>query len=253
MRLKQTVPIILSSIVLLCMSGCDLKQDTNAPVETNPNDNLPVQNDKPHSVNLGSASKFVVLAGSEIVNTGKTSIVGDIGISPGNSYNGFPPGTLEGNTFIKDGENVASDAQKDLSAAYKNATALSTEKAGALEVNLGGLKLYPGLYHSISYLEVSSGDLTLDAKGDTNGVFILKAASSLLVASGSKVSLIGGAQAKNIYWIIGTSATLDSASNTVGNIIAEESIILNKGASLNGRALSKTGRVKLASSTIVRP
>jgi hypothetical protein len=116
--------------------------------------------------------------------------------------------------------------------------------------NLGGQTLTPGLYKSTSSLEISSGDLTLDAQGDANAVFIFQMASTLTTTAGRQVILSGGAKAANIVWQVGSSATLGTTSVMKGNILALASITLTTGAALEGRALARTGAVTLDSNAV---
>jgi len=199
------------------------------------------------SVPLGGAGAFVVLASSTVTSTGATALTGDLGVSPGTAYTGFPPGTLTG--AIHAGDATSAQAQADLTTAYLDAegrTVAPVTVAG----NLGGLTLPPGLYKSTSSLEISSGDLTLDAGGDPNAVFIFQMASTLTTTSGRAVVLSGGAQASNVFWQVGSSATLGTTSAFKGTIMALASVTLNTGATLNGRALARTGAVTLAGNTI---
>ena len=119
--------------------------------------------------------------------------------------------------------------------------------------NLGGQTLAPGLYKSTSSLAISSGDLTLDAQGDANAVFIFQMASTLTTTVGRQIILSGGAKAGNVYWQVGTSATLGTTSVFKGNILADQSITLTTGATLNGRALTRIGAVALDSNAITTP
>jgi hypothetical protein len=146
-------------------------------------------------VPLGSAANFVVLAGSTVTNTGATTVTGDLGVSPGTAVTGFPPGMVTGATHA--GDATAAQAQIDLTTAFNDAAGRSV---GAVTVagNLGGQTLTPGLYKSTSSLAISSGDLTLDAQGSANAVFIFQMASTLTTTAGRQVILSGGAKAANV-------------------------------------------------------
>jgi hypothetical protein len=202
-------------------------------------------------VPLGSTSTFAILAATTATNTGASVITGDIGVSPGTTVTGFPPGTLVGTFHL--GDPAAAQAQLDLTTAYNNAAG-RTAGAVAVTGNLGGQTLTPGLYKSTSSLEISSGDLTLDAQGDPNGVFLFDMASTLITTTGRQVILAGGAQATNIYWQVGSSATLGTSSVFKGNILALASITAASGAGVEGRLLARTGGVSLvrSGSTTIR-
>ena len=197
--------------------------------------------------NLGAARAFAVLAASTVTNTGVSAIAGDLGLSPGISVTGFPPGMLAGTLHVTDP--TAAQAQLDLTAAYNDAAG-RTLGAIALAGNLGGMTLAPGLYKSTSSLEISSGDLTLDAQGDANAVYIFEMASTLVTTTGRKVILAGGAQAANVYWQVGSSATLGVSSVFKGNILALASITANNGASVEGRLLARTAAVTLDNNVV---
>jgi hypothetical protein len=119
--------------------------------------------------------------------------------------------------------------------------------------NLGGQTLTPGLYKSTSSLEITSGDLTLDAQGDGDAVFIFQMASTLTTTAGRQVVLSGSAKATNIFWQVGTSATIGSTSAFQGTIMADQAITLNTGATLTGRVLARIAAVSLDSNIIVEP
>ena len=199
---------------------------------------------------LATSDGYVVLAGSTITNTGATNITGDMGLSPGTSVTGFPPGILVGTQHVIDPS--ATQAKLDLTTAYNSATGRTL---GPISVagNIGGMTLPAGLYKSTSGLAISSGDLTLDAKGNSNAVWIFQMASTLTTTSGRKVILSGGAKAANVYWQVGTSATLGTTSVFKGTIMADQSITMNSGAALEGRAFARIGAVTLNGNTIVRP
>ena len=198
-------------------------------------------------ITLGLAADFAVLAGSTVTNTGATTVIGDLGLSPGTAVTGFPPGTVVGT--IHAGNPTAAGAIADLTIAYNDAagrTICPIIVAG----NVGGLTLTPGLYRSTSSLEISSGDLTLDAQGNSSGVFILQMASTLTTSTGRQVILAGGARASNVFWQVGSSATLGTYSTFVGTLIASQSISFVTGATLDGRALALNAAVTLDTNTV---
>lgn len=202
------------------------------------------------SVPLGGAGAFVILAGSTVTNTGATALGGDLGVSPGTAVTGFPPGTMTGTQHA--GNPTSETAMTNLTTAYNDAAG-RTQSPVTVAGNLGGLTLPPGLYKSTSSLSISSGDLTLDAQGDADAVFIFQMASTLTTTSGRKVILSGGAKSTNVYWQVGSSATLGTTSVFKGTIMANQSITLNTGATLNGRALARIGAVTMAANSVVMP
>lgn len=186
-----------------------------------------------------------------MTNTGATTVNGDLGVSPGSAVIGFPPGTVVGGT-IHAGDSIAAGAIADLTIAYNDAagrTLCPVSVAG----NLGGQTLTPGLYKSTSGLEISSGDLTLDARGNANAVFIFQIVSTLDTTEGRQIILAGGAKASNIFWQVGSSATLGTNSVFIGTIMADQSISFTTGATLNGRAMARIGAVTLDGSTVTAP
>ncbi|MBN1584999.1 DUF3494 domain-containing protein [Candidatus Uhrbacteria bacterium] len=200
------------------------------------------------AVNLDTADDFAVLAGTTITNTGSSVINGDLGLSPGTSVTGFPPGTINGTMHVTDA--AAAEAQDDLTLAYNEAagqTPVSTVSA-----ELGGTTKTAGVYDSEDGTFEMTGTLTLDAQGDPNAVFIFKTDSTLLTAGSSNVSLVNGAQACNVFWQVGSSATLGENSVFKGNILALTSATLTTGANVEGRVLARNGAVTLDTNTVTR-
>jgi hypothetical protein len=196
-------------------------------------------------VGLGTADSYAVLAGQTVTNTGPSTINGDLGVTPGAAITGFPPGTVNGTVHAADA--VALQAQSDLTTAYNDAAGRTPP--AAVPADLGGLTLTGGVYKSASALQLT-GALTLDAQGDPNTVFIFQAASTLITASASRVNLINGAQPCNVFWQVGSSATLGTSSVFVGNIMALTSISMNNAVTVQGRALARNGSVTLINDTI---
>jgi Ice-binding-like len=200
------------------------------------------------SVPLGTADSFAVLAGSTVTNTGPSVISGDLGVSPGAAVTGFPPGTVTAGTMHA-ADAVAAQAEGDLVTAYNDAAGRSS--TATISADLAGRSLTPGVYTSAGSLGLS-GDLTLDARGDPNAVFVFQAGSTLTAGSASRVLLIGGAQPCNVFWQVGSSATIGTSSAFAGNILALTSISLTTGATLNGRALARNGAVTLDTNTVTK-
>jgi hypothetical protein len=210
------------------------------------------------SVPLGGADAFAVLAGTTVTNTGPTVVNGDLGISPGTACTGFPapctgggPGVVNGT--IHSADTAAGQAQLDLTAAYNNAAGQPV--TATIPTQLGGTTLGPGVYDSAAGDFDITGTLTLDGQGDPNAVFIFKTASTLVTAAGlgaSRVNLINGAQSCNVFWQVGSSATLGTFSDFSGNILALTSIAAQTSAVINGRLLARNGATTLDSNTVTR-
>jgi hypothetical protein len=188
---------------------------------------------------------FSVLAGTTVTNTGSTVVSGDVGVCPGTAVTGFPPGLAGGTIHLADG--VASLAQATLTAGYIDAAGRSGGTAVAGD--LVGQTLTSGVYTSTSSL-ANSGDLTLDAQGNPSAVFIFQISSTLTTGSGSHVVLANGAKACNVFWQVGSSATLGTNSVFKGTIMALTSITVTTGVNLEGRALARNGAVTLDTDVI---
>jgi len=225
-------PLLLAGLV--AGVGCSNSDD----MLSSPNNN------SGQPVSLGAASGFGVLAGQSVTNSGATTINADLGIWPGNTLTGAP--TVTGTTHL--GDITAQAAQGALTAAYNDAAGRAA--GSTIAGDLGGMTLAPGVYKSTSTLEVTSADVTLNAGGNPNAVFIFQIASSLTVAVGRQVILSGGAQASNITWQVGSSATIGTNSTVSGDVIALTTVSMGTGATLNGRALARNGSVTLLANTI---
>lgn len=197
---------------------------------------------------LGAADSFSVLAGSGVTNTGPTTLGGDIGTFPTTSITGTSTLTVLG--VNHGGDAVTQQAKNDLLTA--STTAAGQGPASPIVANLGGQTLAPGVYNSASSIGLT-GTVTLDGAGDPNAVFVFQAGSTLTTASTSQVSLINGARACNVFWQVGSSATLGTGSNFRGSILASDSITVTTGVTIVGRVLASTGAVTLDTDTISAP
>ncbi len=203
-------------------------------------------------VPLGSAATFDAVGGSTVTNTGPTTIAGgDLGLSPGSAITGFPPGTMIPPAKIHKTDTTAAQAQLDVTVAYNYLAGL--QGGAVLPGDLSGLTFAPGLYKNSSTVKLSAGNVTLDGQGNANAVFIFQIASTLTTLGSTHVVLAGNAQAKNVYWQVGSSATLGTNSFFKGTIVALQSITLDTGANLQGRALARNGAVTFDSNTVVIP
>lgn len=199
-------------------------------------------------VPLGAADSFAVLGGSTVTNTGPTVIVGDLGVSPGTAITGFPPGFVAGD--IHGGDTAALQAHADSTTAY-NAAADQTPDVG-VGLDLGGLTLTPGVFNAPGATGIT-GNLTLDAQGDPNAVFIFQFQTTLSTAASSTVTLINGAQPCNVFWQVSSSATLGANSTFVGSIIAAASIDAQPLATVTGRLLTLSGAITLDTNLVTAP
>ncbi|MFS8130825.1 MAG: ice-binding family protein [Candidatus Dojkabacteria bacterium] len=197
-------------------------------------------------INLNTADNFSILAGSTITNTGSSVINGDMGLSPGSSITGFPPGTINGTQHVSDA--TAIQAKTDLDTAYSNASGQTPNTTIATE--LGGTTKGAGIYDSADGTFGITGTLTLDAAGNPDAVFIFKTTTTLITAAASNIVLINAAQSCNIFWQVGSSATLGANSTFKGNILAFTSITLGTGANVEGRVLARGAAVTLDTNNI---
>ncbi len=212
-------------LVLLCLSGSPSAQTAPA---------------------LGQANSFAVLGGSTVTNTGPTIVIGDLGVSPGTAVTGFPPGIING--VLHSADAVALQAQADVVTAYNNLAnqAFNSDLTGQ---DLGGQTLTSGVYRYSTSAQLT-GTLTLDAQGNANAVFIIQIGSTLTTASNAVVRVINGGSGCNVFWQVGTSATLGTGTAFVGNILALSSITMNTAANTAGRLLARNGAVTLDSNVV---
>jgi hypothetical protein len=218
----------------------------------------------PVFVDLKSVERFGIIAGVGVSNNAGFSEIRnlDVGISPGvrSSITGFPP------AIIVNGAMYASDdiappgvpamltqAKLDLTAAYLFAEGATSPAPATVAGDLGGTTLAPGIYKTTSTLLIQSGDLTLDAQGDPNAVWIFQIASDFTTVGGAGGSVIlsGGAQAKNVFWQVGSSATIGDFTAFKGNVLALTSITMNSGAVAVGRMLARNGSVVMTNTNII--
>ncbi|MDO8573716.1 MAG: ice-binding family protein [Candidatus Daviesbacteria bacterium] len=203
-------------------------------------------------VGLGTADAFAVLAGSGITNTGATTISGDVGTFPTTTETGFAGLVTFSSGANHVGDAVTQGAKNDLVTAYNDAAGRTPVTTRATD--LAGATLTAGVYDSAdtTFEITGGGTLTLDGGGDANAVFIFKMGTTLITSSSSKVVLTNSAQACNVYWQVGSSATLGTSTNFIGNILALTSITLNTSATVNGRVLARNGAVTMDTNTITR-
>jgi type VI secretion system secreted protein VgrG len=200
------------------------------------------------SVPLGTADSFAVLAGSGITNTGPTTVRGDLGTYPTTTETGTASITITGTDHA--GDAVTQGAKNDLVTAYT--TAAGEGPTTAIAADLAGQTLAPGVYNSASSIGLS-GALTLNGGGNPNAIFVFQAGSTLTTGSASQINLINGAQSCNVFWQVGSSATLGTGSTFRGTIIALTSISVTTGVTVDGRVLARNGAVTLDTDTITRP
>jgi hypothetical protein len=199
-------------------------------------------------IGLGTAESFAILAGPTVTNTGFSTISGSLGVSPGTAVVGFPPGLVSDGT-IHAADAVALQAQDDLTTAYVDAAGRSTTQT--VGDDLSGMTLVSGVYTGPTL--GLTGTVTLNAEGNPDAVFIFQAGSTLITDSNTTVALIGGASACNVFWQVGSSATLGTNSTFVGTVMALTSITADTGATIQGRLLARNAGLTLDDNTVTRP
>jgi hypothetical protein len=202
-------------------------------------------------INLGSADKFAALGGAGVTNvSAHTFIIGDVGSAPTPTVKGIKPAQVKGHLYLKSSP-VTAAAQKGLTTAYDQAAAADcgTILTG---VNLGGMKLIPGVYCFATAAQLT-GTLTLNAQGNPNAQWIFQTGTTLTTGPNSKVvvNLTGkGGRGCNVYWQVGSSATVGKGSIFVGKIMALTSVTLD-GGTLRGKALARNGAISISSQETV--
>jgi type VI secretion system secreted protein VgrG len=200
-----------------------------------------------NSVNLGTAGSYAVLAGSTVTNTGPSVLNGNLGVSAGCALTGFPPGMVHGAVNACNASSAR--AERDLTTAYNTAMGL-TRTATLTGKNLGGMTLTPGVYFFASSAQLT-GTLTLNNLGNPNAQFVFQIGSTLTTASNSSVVFSNSLTDSNVYWQVGSSATLGTSTTFQGNILALTSITMDTGASIGcGSALAINGAVTLDNNSI---
>jgi len=219
----------------------------------------------PTGINFNSLNRFGVFASTGIFNVGNTQILNmDIGVSNANrsSITGFPPGeVINGGIFAMDDlvpDGVAAmltQAHVDFVNSYQIGEGLNSPARVILTGDQGGRVLIPGIYQSSNNLVIQSGNMSLDARGDADAVWIFQVANSFNTQGGpgGNIILLNGAQAKNVYWIIGDSVTIGASTSFNGNVLATNAITLNSGANVVGRLFSRNASVSLSTNNIIRP
>jgi len=204
------------------------------------------------AVALGTSANYSVLGGSTVTNTGPSVLTSSLGLWPGTSVTGFPPGLVAPPAVTDNSNAAAQQAQADLTAAYIDVAGRPLD--ATTTADLAGLTLLGGVYAGPAKSALGlTGTLTLDAGGNPNTVFIFQTDSTLITGSDSTVSLVNGAQECNVFWQVGSSATLGTNSTFVGNILALTSIGVNTGVTVHGRTLARNGAVTLDDDTFTNP
>ena len=234
-RARWPISLLLAGLVLVFILG--ITAQVSEAVATAPD--------------LGTAGSFAVLGGSTVTNTGPTSVSGNLGVSPGSAVTGFPPGTVAGGT-IHAADAVAEQAQADATTAYGDLAGQACDVTYTLAEDIGGDTLAPGV-HCFPSSAFITGALTLDAQGDPSAVWVFDIESTLITAPGASVLIINGGNACNVFWRVGSSATLDTTTDFKGNILALANIAVNTGATVSGRLLAQVEAVTMDTNVIAIP
>lgn len=201
-------------------------------------------------ISLGAAENVAVLGSSTVTNAGPTIVTGNVALSsPGVSITGFPPGTIiDGSQYI--GPGLADQAHADAVIAYGQLVGetFTTDLSGQ---NLGGMILTPGVYHFNTAAQLT-GTLILDTQGDPNATFHFQIGSTLTTDPGSMITFLNGSST-NVFWQVGTSATIGANSVAYGNVLADQSITVNSGATVIGRLIAINAAVTMDTDTITAP
>jgi Ice-binding-like/Domain of unknown function DUF11 len=226
---SQSVPLLLTLFLVVMMAAPATGMAAQPPV------------------NLGTTASFAVLGGQTVTNTGASVLTGDLGVSPGSSITGFPPGIVNAPYAIHANDGVANQAQLDLTTAFNDAAGRTpfTDLSGQ---DLGGMTLKRGIYRFSSSAQLT-GTLTLDAEGDPDAVFVFQIGTTLTTASNAVVRPINGARFCRVFWKV-DSATLGTGTTFLGHILALTTITANTGASVQGQLMARNGAVNLDTNVI---
>lgn len=227
---KQFTSVLLTLLLIVMMTMPALGAEVIQPI-----------------VSLGTTSNFAILAGSTITSTGPTTINGDVGLHPGTDFVRGAGIVVNGAEHITDP--VAAQAKDDLVAAYIALNGLAGYSN--IPVELGQETILPGYYENGTF--AINGTLTLDAQNNPNAIFVFKAGTTLMTGANSNVNLVNGAQFAQIFWVVGTSATLGVDSHLEGSILALDSITATTRATVDGQLFARNGAVTLDSNTITMP
>ncbi len=195
---------------------------------------------------MGTADAFAVLGGSAVTNVGVSSVTGDLGVSPGSTVTGFPPGIVAGTIYATGTDAVVVQAQSDVTTAYGDLAGQPCDTTYSGSQDLAGLTLDPGVYCAGDF--ALSGTLTLGGAADA--IWVFESDTTLVTGADAQVALSGGGKACNVWWQVGSSATLGTGTVFAGNILAYESITMNSGASMFGAALARNGAVTMDANSI---